>query len=120
MTAEIQFVPGKKEPVLPIVKVTKSKSGKTGTATFLFIRPKTIFVPPSKILPINGMELLWNKKKIFTNDVTISFFQGKPFLVKAILIFKNSVEWFEFLYFMTYYSKETGLSFSEKNSFFRE
>jgi|CryBogDrversion2_11_1035321.scaffolds.fasta_scaffold00932_2 photosystem II protein len=114
MTIEIQFIEGKKEEILPIIKLTKSKNGKTGTATFVFISPKSIAGYTTK--PISGMVLIANNKKILTTDVTIYFREGKPFLLKAILIFKNSKEWFEFLSFMNLYSKETGLSFSEKNS----
>lgn len=114
MTIEIQFIEGKKEEILPIIKLTKSKNGKTGTATFVFISPKSIIGYTNK--PIIGMLLVSNNKKIVTTDVTIYFRDGKPFLLKAILIFKNSKEWFEFLSFMNSYSKETGLSFSEKNS----
>jgi photosystem II protein len=114
MTIEIQFIEGKKEEILPIIKLTKSKNGKTGTATFVFISPKSIIGCTSK--PLSGMILVSNTKKIITTDVTIYFREGKPFLLKAILIFKNSKEWFEFLSFMNSYSKETGLTFSEKNS----
>lgn len=114
MVIEIQFIEGIKEEVLPIVKLTKSKNGQTGTATFVFIEPKSLIFCTTK--PIVGMILVANEKKIITPDVTISFREGKPFLVKAILIFKNAKEWFEFLSFMNSYSKETGLSFSEKNS----
>lgn len=115
---EIQFREGQKETILPIVKLTKSKNGKTGTATFVFINPIIFFEQNSPIFPISGMYLLWNNKKISTTDITIFFRNGKPFLLKSILIFKNSQEWFEFLSFMNYYSKETGLAFSEKNSSF--
>ena len=45
------------------------------------------------------------------NDISIIFKGGQPFLIKAILIFKNSEEWFNFLQFMNLYSKQTGLSF---------
>ena len=117
MTIEIQFIEGKKEEILPIIKLTKSKNGKTGTATFVFIYPKSIIGYTNYTnKPIIGMVLVSSNKKILTTDVTIYFREGKPFLVKAILIFKNSKEWFEFLSFMNLYSKETGLSFSEKNS----
>lgn len=118
MTVEIQFYEGIKENTLPLVKLTKSKNGKTGTATFVFINPTSLQDVNCTIFPINGMYLIWNHKKIMTNDLDIFFREGKPFLIKSILIFKNSKEWFEFLSFMNYYSKETGLSFSEKNSCF--
>jgi|TARA_B110000037_G_C17025461_1_gene467187 photosystem II protein len=106
-----------KETTLPIVKLTKSKNGETGTATFIFIKPSIFLFKNSSINTITGMYLNLGNKKIVTNDLNILFKNGKPFLIKAILIFKNSQEWFHFLNFMTCYSKETGLFFSEKNSF---
>lgn len=102
------------EKTLPIVKLTKSKNGETGTATFVFIKP-SIFKFSNKQM-IKGMYLVWLNKQIVTNDIKIIFKEGKPFLLKAILIFKNSHDWFNFLNFMNAYSKETGLLFSENNS----
>lgn len=119
MSIEIQFLEGVKEETLPLIRLTKSKNGKTGTATFLFIAPKTITkTNNSNISQINGMYLIWKNKKITTTDITIYFQEGKPFIIKAILIFKNSKDWFEFLYFMNYYSKERGLTFSQTSSSF--
>jgi hypothetical protein len=40
MNAYIEFIDEKPESSLPIIKLTKSKNGKTGTATFIFIYPK--------------------------------------------------------------------------------
>ena len=106
-----------KEKTLPIVKLTKSKNGETGTATFVFIQPSIFLFRNPASNAITGMYLHWGNKNIMTNDINIVFQNGRPFLLKAILIFKNSQEWFHFLNFMTCYSKETGLLFSEKNSF---
>lgn len=117
MTAKIEFIPEIEETTLPIVKLTKSKNGKTGTATFIFIQPNIFNLLFSKISTIDGMFLLWENKKIITKDITIMFREGKPFLLKSIFIFKNSKEWFDFLNFMNLYSKETGLFFSESNTF---
>jgi photosystem II protein len=118
MTVEIQLVENISETTLPLIKLTKSRNGKTGTATFIFIEPKSFHAFIYQNSPIHGMYLLWDNKKITTNDVKIFFKKGKPFLVKAIFIFKNSKEWFDFLNFMNSYSKETGLSFAEKNTSF--
>jgi photosystem II protein len=104
------------EKTLPIVKLTKSKNGETGTATFIFIKPSIFEFQQNQGNRILGMFLIWGNKQIFTNDIKIIFKNGKPFLLKSILIFKNSQEWFNFLNFMTAYSKETGLLFSEKIS----
>lgn len=109
MIAQIQFIRGVTETTLPIVKLTKSKNGKNGTGTFIFIFPAVFQY--NKI--IDGMSLLWENKEIIGKDIRILFKNGKPFLLKVICIFKNSKEWFHFLNFMSAYSKETGLLFSE-------
>jgi photosystem II 13kDa protein len=118
MSASISFSDKKcleKEQTLPIVKLTRSKNGKTGTATFIFLKPNLF--QSSSIQDLDGMYLTWRNKQILTYDIHIIFQDGKPFLLKAILIFKNSQEWFHFLNFMTCYSQETGLLFSENTSF---
>ena len=108
---QIQFLEDINETSFPIVKLTKSINGKTGTATFLFIRPKVFEVMESQHKAIHSMTLFFDKKEIQTQDISILFKNGKPFLLKSILIFKNSSEWFNFLSFMTLYSKEKGLLF---------
>lgn len=113
MLVSIQFLENISEKTLPIVKLTKSRNGKTGTATFLFIKPSIFSEFSSQIFVINGMYLVWENKKIFTKDIEILFKNGKPFALKTILIFKNAIEWFNFLNFMNLYSKETGLLFAE-------
>ena len=118
MNVKIQFIDNIDENTIPIIKLTKSKNGKTGTATFLFIEPSLFRDVNFFTTTIDHLTLILNQKKIFTNDIEISFKNGKPFLIKAIFIFKNSKEWFDFLSFMNQYSKETGLSFSETKSSF--
>ena len=90
MNARIEFIKNKKELTLPVIKLTKSRNGKTGTATFIFVQPSLFINTNFQINSINGMYLIWENDKIF----------------------KNSKEWFHFLNFMNYYSKETGLSFN--------
>ena len=113
MKPSIEFIHGIKEKILPIVKLTKSKNGSTGTATFIFVNPD-IFTQLA-YSSINVITLIWENNIIFTNDLEILFKNGKPFLLKAIFIFKTSQELFHFLHFMRIYSKETGLFFSEEN-----
>jgi photosystem II protein len=118
MQSYIEFLTNLKEKTLPLVKLTKSKDGTTATATFIFIYPSLFNEYSFHSKPLNGMFLIRENKKIVTDDITIFFKKGKPFLLKAVLIFKNSQEWFHFLNFMKSYSKETGLFFSEKNTSF--
>ena len=118
MKASISFLKSNEvsleEKTLPIVKLTRSKNGLTGTASFIFIKPN-IFNSDLEILSnISGMYLYWGIKTIKTNDIKIIFKEGQPFLIKSLFIFRNSQEWFSFLDFMTCYSQETGLLFSEK------
>jgi photosystem II protein len=119
MIASIQFLRGKNETKVPFIKLTKSKNGKTGTATFIFIYPDLFDFCQSSLefQEINGMYLLWDEKekKIFSKDLDILFKNGKPFLLKGIFLFKDSQEWFLFLNFINAYSKETGLFFTQNN-----
>ena len=114
----IQFIPGFEEGTVPRrIKLTKSENGETGTATFLFFEP-TVFSLFSNInfegnFEIQGMDLLWDRKKITSKDIKISFRNGKPSILRTICIFRDSKDWFNFLNFMSCYSKETGLSFTE-------
>ena len=113
MNTSIEFIKNKKELTLPIIKLTRSRNGKTGTATFIFIQPSLFLSSNFQINSINGMYLIWENNKIETKDIEIFFKNGRPYIIRAILIFKNSTEWFHFLNFMNYYSKETGLSFNQ-------
>lgn len=115
---QIQFISGFEEMTVPRrVRLTKSENGETGTATFLFFEPSVFSVfldfPFGDSIIIKSMTLIWDKKKITTKDIKIYFKSGKPNIIRAILIFRNSKDWFNFLNFMSCYSKETGLSFTE-------
>ena len=113
MNARIEFLPGFAETKLPIIRLTKSRDKTTGTATFIFIRPHLFELIQKEFIIIKEMTLIWEQKKISTNDIEIIFNKGKPLLIKSIFIFKNPSEWFQFLNFMQIYSKTTGLFFTE-------
>jgi photosystem II protein len=112
MNVRIEFIEDKKELTLPIIKLTKSVNGETGTATFVFIKPSLFSESFFSNKIILGMKLRWKDNQIETKDIEIFFKEGTPYLLKSTIIFKNSKEWFRFLNFMTYYSKETGISFN--------
>ena len=115
MKAHIEFMKKIPENKLPIIKLTKSKNGETGTATFIFIQPFIFELIPYCFTFINGIYLLWENERIESKDIKILFKDGNPFLIKTTFIFINSQEWFTFLNFMASYSKETGLLFTETN-----
>ena len=98
MKPQIQFICGVEEQIVPSgIRLTKSETGETGTATFIFINPTVFSLFEESVLsePLNieRMELIWDNKKIKTNDVTIFFKDGKPSIIRSILIFKNK-NWF--------------------------
>jgi len=116
MSVQIQFLEDIKESTIPIIKLTKSKNGRTGTATFIFVNPIIFtYVKDNKNL-IKGLSLRWENKSISTNDLIVLFKEGKPYIIKAVFIFKNNNEWFNFLNFISSYSKETGLSFFDSTN----
>lgn len=114
MSIKIEFIEGIEEKNSPIIKLTKSRNGKTGTATFVFINPTVFASTINSNSIITNLTLTWEKKQISTNDLEVIFKNGKPFIIKAIFIFKSSQEWFDFLNLINFYSKEIGLSFSKK------
>ena len=113
MQTQIQFFENLTESSVPLIKLTKSRNGKTGTATFLFIKPfifQTFEIQPTLLTELS---LVWGKEKISTKEIDIIFKEGKPFFIKSLFIFKNSNEWYRFLTFMHLYSNERGLLFTE-------
>lgn len=65
---QIQFLSGFEEITIPRrVRLTRSESGETGTATFLFFEPAVFSIFLNLTFPgiilITGMDLLWDKKK---------------------------------------------------------
>jgi photosystem II protein len=116
MVVKIEFFKDYKESTLPIVRLTKSRNKITGTATFIFIRPLLFELMQNQLHSLTKMSLIWENKSIVTYDLNIIFYKGKPFLMKAIFLFKNPGEWYQFLNFMQFYCKETGLSFTEFQS----
>jgi photosystem II protein len=113
METQIQFLDNINEPTIPLIKLTKSRNGKTGTATFLFINPFIFNHFKFQILTIKEMSLLWGKERTSTKEIKIIFKEGKPYLVQALFIFKNAHQWYRFLSFMQYYSKERELIFTD-------
>ena len=116
---QFQFIDGIPELTSPFIRVTKSLNGETGTVTFLFLYPtflekKNFFLSS---YALEKLSLVSDQELLQTKDISIFFREGKPFLIKAILILKNSFDWYNFFYFMSNYSKESGLSFDgfEKN-----
>lgn len=109
--AEIQFSKGVTEDVVPDIKVTRSRTGDTGTATFYFDSPK-IFGEGSTD-EVTGMYLIDEEGEIVSREVKGKFVNGKARAIEAILIMKSVDEWERFMRFMERYGEEHGLGLSK-------
>ncbi len=109
--AEIQFSKGITEPVVPDVRLTKSKSGEQGTASFYFDQPAIFGNNVNS--EITGMYMLDEEGEISTREVKAKFINGKPAALEAIYIMNSTAEWDRFMRFMDRYSAANGLGFSK-------
>ena len=113
MIAQIQFIKGIDEKVLPNVRLTRSRDGSTGTATFFFNKADVIDKSLSLKGEITGMYMIDEEGILETRDVSAKFVNGKPEAVESIYIMKNSESWNRFMRFMERYSKHNGLVFTK-------
>ena len=89
-TAKIQFYEGTDEPVVPEIRLTRSKDGTTGQALFLFEKPQAL----SSITDgeITGMRMIDAEGEILTREVKVKFVDGEPIFLEAVYIWKTEIE----------------------------
>jgi photosystem II 13kDa protein len=109
--AEIQFSKGINEPVVPEVRLTKSKTGTQGKASFFFDQPAILGGEASG--DITGMYMIDEEGEIVTKEVKARFVNGKAAALEAIYIMNSTDEWDRFMRFMERYSELNGLGFSK-------
>ncbi|MBE9008535.1 photosystem II reaction center protein Psb28 [Fortiea sp. LEGE XX443] len=109
--AKIQFSRGLDEDVVPDVRLTRSRTGDTGTATFIFTNPKAL--SQSSTEEITGMYLIDEEGEIITREVKGRFVNGKAEALEAVYIMKSSDEWDRFMRFMERYAEQNDLGFSK-------
>ncbi len=105
--AEIQFSRGITEEVVPDIRVTRSKTGNTGTATFYFQDPKILAKDSTD--EVTGMYLIDEEGEIVSREVKGKFINGEARAIEAILIMKSTEEWERFIRFMDRYAEQHGL-----------
>ncbi|NEQ83477.1 MAG: photosystem II reaction center protein Psb28 [Moorea sp. SIO2I5] len=109
--AEIQFSRGIKEEVVPEVRITRSKSGQTGAATFYFQKPQAIDKDFKE--DITGMYMVDEEGEISTSNVNGKFVNGEPMGIEATYIMKSPEQWDRFIRFMERYSEENDLGLTK-------
>ena len=110
--AKIQFYEGVDEPVVPEIRLTRSKDGTTGQAFFLFEKPQALSSITSG--EITGMRMIDSEGDLLTKEVKVKFVDGDPIFLEAVYIWKTSVEFDRFMRFAKSYAKSNGLGYSEK------
>ena len=105
--AEIQFSRGITEEIVPDIKVTRSKTGNSGTATFYFEDPKILSKDSTD--EITGMYLVDDEGEIVSREVKGKFVNGEARAIEAVLVMKSADEWDRFIRFMNQYAEENGL-----------
>lgn len=108
--AEIQFARGLAEEVIPDVKLTRSKDGTNGTATFYFDNPKAL---SQQGVEITGLYLVDEEGEMVSRDVNGKFVNGEPAGIEARYIIKSTEEWERFMRFMNRYAEKNGLGFTK-------
>lgn len=110
--ADIQFAKGVSEAVVPEIKVTRSKTGNSGTATFYFQDPKILAKDSTD--EVTGMYLIDSEGEIVSREVKGKFVNGEARGIEAILIMKSEAEFERFVRFMNEYAEEKGLGLDKQ------
>jgi photosystem II protein len=109
--AQIQFARGVDEEVIPEVRLTRSKDGSNGTATFYFQNPKVLSEGTTQ--EVTGMYMIDEEGEISTREVKGKFINGKPEAIEALYLMKSTDEWDRFMRFMERYAQEHDLGFEK-------
>jgi photosystem II protein len=108
--AEIQFARGITEEVIPDVRLTRSKDGTNGTATFYFDNPKAL---SQEGVEITGMYLIDEEGELVSREVKGKFINGEPAGIEAVYVIKSVEAWDRFMRFMNRYAEQNGLGFTK-------
>ncbi len=110
--ASIQFFEGVNEPVVPEIRLTRSRDGKTGQANFDFDQPQAL--KADKIGEITGMSMIDGEGVLITRDVKARFLNGKPSALEATYTWKSEDDFQRFMRFAKRYAELNGLGYSQK------
>lgn len=112
-TPVIQFIQGIDEQTIPDVRLTKSRDGSNGVATFVFNEP-SVFDSSGELGDITGFFMIDEEGVLQSVDVSAKFVNGKPARIEAKYIMRSPQAWDRFMRFMERYSDANGLQFLKK------
>jgi len=109
--AQIQFSKGINEEVVPEVRLTRSRNGTSGTATFYFQNPQALGNDTTE--EVTGMYMIDEEGELVTREVKAKFINGKPEALEAIYVIRSADDWDRFIRFMNRYAEEHGLGLNK-------
>ncbi len=112
--AAIEFFKGIDEPVVPQIRLTRSRDGRTGQAIFVFEGPQAL--DPEATGEITGMTLVDEEGQLVTREVKARFVNGKPSAIEATYIWKSEADFERFMRFAKRYAESHGMGYSEKSN----
>jgi len=110
MAAAIQFFRGVDEPVVPDIRLTRSRDGRTGQALFVFDGPDAL--APESMGDITGMFLVDEEGELVTREVKARFVNGKPSALEATYTWKTQEDFERFMRFAQRYADSHDLGFA--------
>lgn len=110
MAAAIQFFRGVDEPVVPDIRMTRSRDGVTGQAMFVFEEPSAL--APETLGDITGMFMVDEEGELVTREVKARFVNGRPSALEATYTWKSTSDFERFMRFAQRYADSHELGFS--------
>ena len=108
--AAIQFFRGIDEPVIPEIRLTRSRDGRTGQAFFVFEKPEAL--TKETMTDIAGMILVDEEGELVTREVNARFVNGNPSALEAVYVWKSELDFERFMRFAERYAKSHGMGYS--------
>lgn len=109
--AAIQFFRGVDEIVVPEIRLTRSRDGRTGQAFFVFEQPEAL--SPDQMGEIAGMFLIDEEGELSTREVNARFINGKASALEVTYTWKSELDFERFMRFAQRYAKSHGLGYTE-------
>jgi photosystem II protein len=110
MAAAIQFFRGVDEPVVPDIRLTRSRDGRTGQALFVFEEPDAL--APEAMGDITGMFLVDEEGELVSREVKARFVNGRASAIEATYTWKTNEDFERFMRFAQRYADSHDLGFS--------
>lgn len=114
--AGIQFYEGMYEPDVPDVRITRSRDGDNGVATFDFQRPSFYHCEREEDVPegaITAMTMIDEEGELSTPNVNARFVDGDPVGLIVRYEMTTAAAFDRFIRFMGRYGEANGLGFNK-------